>query len=449
MVPRDRRLVALVAPLVAALSLMPVARARAGTAPALTPLERRIARAVDAHVAGSMALLERVVDVNSGTLDTAGVARVARMFAPEFERLGFRTRWADGRAWGRAGHLIATRAGRPGAPRVLLIGHLDTVFEADSPFQRYQRLSDSTATGPGIIDMKGGDCVMLLALRALADAGALDRVSVTAFLCGDEERNGDPIALARADLVAAARESDVAIGFEDGDGDPRHVVIARRGAGEWTLRVTGTPAHSSQIFSEEVGDGAVFEMARILAAFRDSLAGEPYLTFSPGLALGGTTARLDSLTATGTASGKRNVVAGEAVVTGDLRTLTPEQRDHARAVMTRIVAAGRPHTSATIEFREGYPPFAPREGNKRLLALTDRASRDLGLGPLEPVDPANAGAADVAFTDGITPMVIDAMGMKGWGGHTVHETALVASMPMQAKRVAVLLSRLAAAMTTR
>jgi glutamate carboxypeptidase len=351
----------------------------------------------------------------------------------------------DGRAWERAGHLLATRSGGAGAPRVLLIGHLDTVFEADSPFQRFQRLSDSTITGPGVIDMKGGDVVMLLALRALSDAGALDRVDVSVFLCGDEERNGEPLSLARADLVEAAHHADVAIGFEDGDGDPRHVVVARRGSGDWTLRVSGTPAHSSQIFSAEVGDGAVFEMARILAAFRDSLAGEPYLTLSPGLAVAGTSASLDSSTASGRASGKLNVVAAEAVVTGDLRTVSPEQREHAIAVMTRIVAASPPHVSASIRFREGYPPFAPRESNRRLLALTDRASRDLGLGPLAPVDPANAGAADVAFTDGITPMVIDAMGMKGDGGHTVHETGLTASMPLQAKRVAVLLSRLATA----
>jgi len=440
--PCPRRSSSGIAALVLLLALAPGALAAVTH---LTPLERRIAGAVEAHVPESMALLERVVNVNSGTLDTAGVAQVARMFAPEFAKLGFATRWVDGHGWSRAGHLVATRAGSPGSPRVLLIGHLDTVFEADSPFQRFQRISDSTATGPGVIDMKGGDVVMLLALRALADARALDRVTLTAFLCGDEERSGEPLSLARGELIAAARESDVAIGFEDGDGDPRHVVIARRGASGWKLRVTGTPAHSSQIFSDEVGDGAVFEMARVLAAFRDSLAGEPYLTFNPGLAIGGTSATLDSTSARGVAFGKDNVVAGEAVVTGDLRALSLVQREHAKEVMRRIVAASPPHVSASISFDDGYPPFAPTEGNRRLLALTDQASRDLGLGPLDPVDPARAGAADVAFTDGITPMAIDAMGMKGDGGHTINETALLGSMPLQAKRVAVLLTRLAAA----
>jgi glutamate carboxypeptidase len=267
-------------------------------------------------------------------------------------------------------------------------------------------------------------------------------VSVTVFLCGDEEKNGQPLSLARADLVAAARVTDVAIGFEDGDGDPRHVVVARRGSSEWTLRTAGTPAHSSQIFTQDVGSGAVFEMARVLAAFHDSLAGEANLTFSPGLVIGGTTVGLEPGGARGSAAGKNNVVAESTIVTGDLRTLTREQREHAKDVMRRIVAASPPHTSGSIVFDDGYPPFSPSGGNRRLLALADRASRDLGLGPLEPVDPARAGAADVAFTDGITPMAIDALGMKGDGGHTVNEWALLGSLPMQAKRVAVLLSRL-------
>ncbi|MFI5370245.1 MAG: M20/M25/M40 family metallo-hydrolase [Candidatus Eisenbacteria bacterium] len=434
-----------VVPRLVATTLILLAAAGAAPAAGLDPLERRLTEAVDRHATESLALVERAVNINSGTLDTAGVAAVARLFAPEFARLGFTTRWVDGRTWQRAGHLIATREGRPGAPRVLLIGHLDTVFEADSPFQHFQRTSDSIATGPGVIDMKGGDVVMLLALRALADEHALDRVSVTVFLCGDEERNGSPLSLARADLIAAAHGADLAIGFEDGDGDPRHVIIARRGASEWTLRTAGTPSHSSQIFTTEVGAGAVFEMARVLAAFQDSLAGEPYLTFNPGLAVGGTTIGYDRSAARGTAYGKNNVVAESSLVTGDLRTLSLAQREHAKEVMRRIVAASPSHASASITFDDGYPPFSPTDGNRRLLALADRASRDLGLGPLEPVDPARAGAADVAFTDGITPMAIDAMGMKGDGGHTVNEWALLGSLPMQAKRTAVLLVRLQAA----
>lgn len=410
---------------------------------ALSRTERRIAAAVDRGAPAALALLERAVNLNSGTMNFEGVRAVGRLFEPEFASLGFATRWVDGAAWGRAGHLVATRPGRGDGPRVLLIGHLDTVFERDSPFQRYEALTDSTARGPGVIDMKGGDVIMLLALRSLAEARVIDRLELTAVLTGDEEKAGEPLELARRDLVEAADWADVAIGFEDGDGDPRHVVIARRGASGWRLRASGQPAHSSLIFREETGSGAIYEAARILAAFHDSLAHERYLTVNPGVILGGTSVTFDDQASRGTAFGKSNVIAESTTVAGDLRTLSIEQRERARATMQRIVSASPPHAGATIEFEDGYPPLAPAAGNQRLLVMVDRASRDLGMGGVEAVDPARAGAADISFTEGRVEMALDAMGLKGGGGHTVKETALLGVLPVQAKRVALVLERLA------
>lgn len=423
------------------LALISLTAARPSHA-ALSPLERRLAASVDRHQPEALALLQRAVDQNSGTLNVAGVRAVGQLFAPEFERLGFRTRWVEGAAWGRAGHLVAERGTR--GPKLVLVGHLDTVFEPASPFQRFERVNDSTATGPGLIDMKGGDVIMLLALRALAEHGVLDRLRVTVVLTGDEERMGEPRSVSRAELLRAAEGADVAIGFEDGDGDPRRAIVARRGNTGWQLRVSGTPAHSSLIFSEDVGPGAVFETARLLQSFRDSLAHEPYLSLNPGMIVGGTQITHDPAAARGTAFGKSNVVAESTLVTGDLRTLTPEQDAHARATLQRIAATAPPRTGASLVFDEGYPPLAPREGHRQLLAMADAASRDLGLGPLEAVDPARAGAADVSFLDGRVPRILDAMGLKGSGGHTVHETARLATLAMQAKRTAVLLARLAA-----
>jgi len=411
------------------------------TAP-LTRVERRIVAAVDRHAPAAQELLRRAVDVNSGTMNPVGVREVGNLFAAEFEALGFRTQWVDGAPWGRSGHLVATRAGRGRGPRVLLIGHLDTVFETDSPFQRYEPLSDSTARGPGICDMKGGDVTLLLALRALKEAGALDRLRVTAVLTGDEEKPGAPLALAREALVGAARDADVAIGFEDGDGDPRHAVIARRGTSSWVLRVRGTPAHSSQIFRPDIGSGAIYEAARILSEFRDSLSIEPYLTVNPGLVVGGTALTLDTEKSRATAFGKTNVIAESTLVTGDLRAISIEQREGAKEVMRRIVAATSEHASAEITFTDGYPPLAPSDGNRRLLDLYDRASRDLGFGPVEAVDPSRAGAADVSFTVGHARMALDGIGMRGDFGHTVEETAELAWLPRQAKRAALLLARL-------
>jgi len=415
----------------------------------LSPREQRVITAVDRHVPAGLALLQRLVDVNSGTLHLEGVREVGRMLEPEFTRLGFRTRWVDGSAWQRAGHLIAERPGRAGSPKVLLIGHLDTVFEQDSPFQRFVRLDDSTARGPGVIDMKGGDVIILLALQALTDARALDDLSIQVVLTGDEERSGSPDSLSRADLVRAGEWADIALGFEDGDGDPRTAVVARRGSTGWTLRTAGVTAHSSQIFREDIGSGAIYEAARILQAFHDSLANEPYLTLNPGLILGGTKVTLAPGDASGSANGKINVIAESTYVSGDLRTLTPEQRTRARGTMQRIVAASPPHASAIFEMDDGYPPLAPTNGNRRLLALYDAASRDLGTGPVTAVDPRMAGAADISHVGTLVDMALDGIGLMGTGGHTVNETADLRTLPTQAKRAALLLLRLPAAHAAR
>ena len=410
------------------------------SAATLSTNERRMANVVDRATPAALALLERTVNVNSGTMNFDGVRTVAEMFRPEFESLGFSVRWVDGAEWGRAGHLIAERPGR--GTHVLLIGHLDTVFEPDSPFQRYERLDDSTARGPGVCDMKGGNIVMLLALRALRETGVLNRLRISVVLSGDEENAGAPLALARRDLIAAATAADIAIGFEDGAGDPRTAVVSRRGASSWMLRTSGKPYHSSQIFRSDIGSGAIFEAARILASFRDSLANEPYLTFNPGIVVGGTSVSLDTRSSRGTAFGKNNVVAESTLVSGDLRALSIEQRDRAKAVMQRIAAAHLPHGGADLQFTDAYPPLAPAEGNRRLLAMFDRASRDLGFGPVVAVDPARAGAADVSFTEGLVEMAMDGVGLMGEGGHTVNETADLRTLAIQAKRMAVTLGRL-------
>jgi glutamate carboxypeptidase len=406
----------------------------------LSASERAIVSAVDTHNAQALALLERIVNINSGTMNFAGVRQVGDVLRAQFDSLGFTTRWVDGASFGRAGHLVAEHPA-PG-PKLLLIGHLDTVFEPSNPFQRFERLNDSTARGPGIIDMKGGDVIALYALRALKDAALLDRLNVTVVFNGDEEDAGTPVSHARRALMDAAQGAAAAIGFEDGPGDPKLAVIARRGAGGWTLRTTGVPAHSGQIFQPSVGAGAVYEASRILSEFYKQLAGEQYLTFNAGLAIGGTSVAIDSSGTEGSGAGKSNVVAEHMTVTGDLRTISPEQFERAERTMRKIVGANLPNTKAEITFDPGYPPMAPTAGNKRLLALYDQASRDLGFGAVAPVDPSRAGAADVSFVASLVPMKIDGIGLSGSDDHTDKETADLRMLPVLTKRAALLLHRL-------
>jgi glutamate carboxypeptidase len=409
--------------------------------PAATADELALVRYIDAHNDAALALLERVVNINSGTENLAGVRAVGAVLRAEFDALGFKTQWVDGASWQRAGHLVADHPGT--GPRILLIGHLDTVFAPDSPFQKFERLGAKTARGPGVIDMKGGDVVIISALKALDAAGLLKTMNVIVVMTGDEEAPGRPLSRAREALVAAAKGADVAMGFEDGDGDPAHAVVARRGSTSWQLTVTGTPAHSSQIFREDIGPGAIFEAARILNTFREKLASEPHLTFSPGVIVGGTTADFDPTHSKGSAFGKTNVVAEHALVTGDLRALSGPQFDRAMQAMQAVTAASLGHTHATLVFDEGYPPLAPTDGNERLLGLYTRASEDLGLGAVTAVSPDKAGAADVSFVAGQAKMIIDAVGLKGHDDHTPGETADLSTLPLQAKRAAVLLARLA------
>ena len=411
----------------------------------LDPVERRIADAVSGRAEEAYALLERLVEINSGTLNPPGVRRVGEVLAERFAALGFEIEWVEQAAeTGRGPHLVARRAGAAaGAPRALMIGHLDTVFEPADPFQGYERAGD-VARGPGAVDMKGGDVAILLALEGLADAGALDAVAVTVYLTGDEEEPGLPLSASRGDLVEAAKAADVALGFESGccrEGNDK-AVIARRSSVPWRLEVEGRRAHSSGIFSDEVGAGAAFEIARILHGFYDQLGAEEALTFNAGVLLAGTEVDYDPEAHRGAASGKTNVVPGRAVAHGGLRALTPEQLASAQARMREIASRHLPRTSATLTFEEGYPPMPPTEGNRRLLALYDQVSRDLGLGPVEPFPPAERGAADVSFAAPHTD-ALGGLGPEGGGSHGPDEWVALPTIVESAQRAALLLHRLA------
>ncbi len=439
-----RTLAALLALVSVVLPPVALAQSTASAQPTKSQLsaqEQTIVRVAASRYEHDVALLERTVNINSGTLNLDGVREVGRVFRDQFDQLGFQTEWIDGTDFDRAGHLVA-RHGQ-GPLHVLLIGHLDTVFEPDHPFQRYEQIDEFHAKGPGTTDMKGGNIVILSALAALLEAGAFEGLTVTVVLIGDEEKVGAPVELARHVLIEAAKQADIALGFEDGDGDPTTAVVARRGSTSWTLEVSGRTAHSSQIFQPDVGAGAVFEMARILQGFRHGLAYEQNLTFNPGLVVGGTSAQASSESARGEAFGKNNVIAETATVMGDLRALSLEQLERAKGVMQAVVQQSLPHTHAQLTFFDKYPPLAPAPGNYELLKVLDRASRDLGHGPVTAVDPRRAGAADVSFTAGLVEGALDGLGLMGSGGHTDRETADLRTFTTQAQRVALLLLRLA------
>lgn len=403
----------------------------------LTRSETRLRDALARMREEQVAYLQRVVDIPSSTLNLDGVRRVGAVFRASFDSLGFATRWVTmPEAMGRAGHLVAEHRGRAGAPRLLLIGHLDTVVEPTGPtFVR----RDSIARGVGSGDMKGGDVIILYALKALAETKRLQDLDITVIMTGDEEHTGDPLTVARQELLDLATRSDLALAFEGGS--RTHATTARRGASDWRVEATGRQAHSAGVFGAGAGYGAVYELARILDAFRQTFAGQEYLTMNAAVAVGGTDVQFDTIAIAGSASTKTNIVPKRAVAMGDLRFISERQKEATRARMREIVAQHLPGTTATITFGDGYPAMSPTAGNATVLAEYDAASRALGHGGVEALDPGARGAGDISF---VAPILdgLDGLGAVGRGAHNPDESVHIPMLWMQTERAAVLLDRL-------
>jgi glutamate carboxypeptidase len=413
---------------------------------ALKPAEQTMIQTVDAEQQRTLAMLERWVDQNSGTMNKAGVDAVRAMVEPEFRQLGFTTQWIDMSAVARAGHLVARHTGSRRGKRLLLIAHLDTVFEPDSPFQRWVPEGDR-ARGPGAGDDKGGIAVIVAALRAMQAAGTLKNANITVFLTGDEEDAGRPLAISRRDLVQEGRRADVALDFEDlavhdtPNGPVDMGSIARRSAGSWTLTVTGKSGHSAGVGPDDYG--AIYDLARIIDQFRRELP-EDKLTYNVGLVGGGQTATLDPEKIRLEATGKTNIIAATAVARGDLRAISQDRIERTEAKMRAIVAQPMAGASAEISFDEDiYPPMPPTEANRALLAQLNLVNRDMGLPEMGELDPADRGAGDISFVASEVDGLVG-LGPASSGSHTASEAVDIPSIFKQAKRAAILMSRLSA-----
>jgi glutamate carboxypeptidase len=407
----------------------------------LSPTEQRIVTAAAAENSRAIEFLEKLVNINSGTMNLEGVTRVGDVMRSELEPLGFNVRWVPMASVNRAGHLIAEHKGSGRGKRMLLIGHMDTVFEKDSPFQKYERQGDK-AVGPGVNDMKDGLAIMVSSLRAMKTAGTLKDATVTIVLSGDEENAGKPLSVSRADMINAASRSDVALEFESLTQEDGHDMgsIARRSSTSWVLRTSGKSGHSSGVFSDFAGFGANYELTRILDAFRLTLR-EPNATYNVGLMLGGATAEMNATNSGGEATGKSNVIAATALARGDLRTLSNEQTQRIEERMREIVSKHLPGTQAEITFEESYPAMPPTAGSRALLSRLNEINDALGLERMKELDPLKRGAGDIAFVaDKVDGLI--GFGAVGQGSHAPGETVDLTSFDRQIKRTALLITRL-------
>ena len=406
----------------------------------LSKAEKTIQIYVDKHMEEAIDLVEKVVNINSGTLNIDGNKTVGKIFQAELDQLGFNTYWVTySETVKRSGHLFAEMRGGKGK-KIVLIGHLDTVFELDHPFQKFTRDGD-TAYGPGVSDMKAGDVSMIYAMKALDNVGVLKNLDLTLVFIGDEEKTGGHPSIVRKELIEAGKWANIGLGFEGAHG-LNTGTIARRSSSSWMLTTTGIQGHSSQIFKDELGYGAIFEAARIVNAFREELVGEEYLSFNPGTIVGGTDIAYDPVTARGTTFGKTNVVSQAATVHGGIRTISTEQLDKAMTMMKYIASENLPGTTAKIEFKTSYPPMAPTKQNYALLDKLESVNVDLGYGKLEPLDPGKRGAADISFVAPHVDASLAGMGPDGFGEHSEKEGLDLTSFPKTTTRAAILIYRL-------
>ncbi len=406
----------------------------------ISDTEKQLIQLIDKNYEETVALLEETVNINSGTYNLEGVREVGRVFEREFAKIGFETTWITlPDSLRRAGHFVATRKGSKGK-KLFFIGHLDTVFEKDMPFYPFTMVNDSTAKGQGVNDMKGGNVMVFATLKALHEMDLLEDRTLTVYFNGDEEDAGNPSWVSRQDFVERAKQHDYALGYETAQGF-NIATVARRGASSWTLKTTGKQVHSSGVFRESIGYGAIYEASRILNEFREELAGERYLTFNPGQFIGGSDITYNELSGEGKALGKTNIVAREAFVTGDLRFLGEPQKEAAREKMREIAAKNLNGTTSEIKFQDGIPSMPPTEGNMALVSILNKVSVEMGFGKVEAGDPGSRGAGDISYVAEYLDC-IDGIGASGTGAHSPAETINMKQYPDLLKRSTLFVYRL-------
>jgi glutamate carboxypeptidase len=356
-----------------------------------------VRRAVEADLPAFLADLERLVNVDCGSYTRAGVLEVGRWTGAFLERLGATVEYRPDPAGELGDTVIATFRGRPGGPRVLLIGHLDTVFDPGTAAERPFRIEGGIARGPGVTDMKSGLLAGLYALKALTAgvAGELPFERLT-FVANPDEEIGSPTSTPH--IRAAATDADVALVLEcaRANGD---IVSARKGIVDTRIAVTGRAAHAG--VEPEKGRSAILEAARIVRDLHALNGRWPGVTVNVGVIAGGT---------------RPNVVAERCELEVDLRSATAEALDIASAEIAAIAAATEvPDTTAEVTVRTSWRPMEKLERSGRLVEHAQALARRLGF---EVADAATGGASDANTTSGMGVPSLDGLGPVGGNDHS-------------------------------
>lgn len=400
------------------------------------PKEKNTIDFISKNKQDQLKLLENLVNINSETSNVEGVKRNGEIIKSELEALGFNVKWHDlPSEMHHAGSLVATIKGNS-RKKILIIGHMDTVFPIDSPFQRFTLSPDHQyATGPGVIDAKGGIVTILYAMKALHHIGELKNANITIVFTGDEELAAKPTSISRKTLIDIAKNSDIALGFEFALSSDE-LIVGRRGLDEWFLTSTGKSQHSATIFQANTGFGAVYETSRVLNEIQQHLSHTPGLTINAGLLLGGQKVHEDIETGTGSAAGRKTIVPAIAYAHGDMRFLSDQQRNEAQKNMLQISTHSLQGTKSSISFKPIIPPMQATKSNDELLALYSAINQKLGGSAIKAASPELRGGADISYTSPYIKAGLDGLGPWGKGAHTEAETLEIDALTIATQRTA-------------
>lgn len=364
--------------------------------------------------------LREMVELDCGTFSPEGVNRVADLCEARFRAGGWEVERRPHRGPRPAlGDLLVGRLAGPGGPRVLLLGHMDTVFPDGTAAERPFRVEGDRALGPGISDMKGGLLSGFFAVEELRDLGERAFGGLT-YVCNPDEEIGSPFS--GPVIKGLAREADVCFVLEAAreNGD---VVSARKGVGAVRIEVVGRAAHAG--VEPERGRSAVLEAAHKVIALHALNGRWPGVTVNAGVIGGGT---------------RPNVVADRCVVDADVRAVDAASQDEAEAEVRRVAGTHTvPGVTARVTFRNWHPPMERTTATARLVDLARRVGSEVGLSV---GDASTGGASDGNTVAAAGVPTLDGLGPVGGDPHGPAEWLELASVP---ERVALLAGMIARA----
>lgn len=345
--------------------------------------------------------LKTIVNIDSGTYTKAGVDRVAAYLQERFQGFGFSTRFERQEHYGD--HLVATHRGNvPGGPRILLIGHIDTVLpdgEAGRrPFTISRRDGARIATGPGILDMKSGVLIGMYALHLLIEGQQANYSQVT-FICNSDEEIGSPSS--RPLIQQLAQQADAVLVLEPGRAQGT-IVSSRKGCGQYRVEVHGLSAHAG--VEPQLGRNAILELSYQVQKMQALNGTIPGATLSAGIIRGGE---------------RTNVVPDYAYFDMDVRVADQASLKALEEAMRQVTHQNKlAGTRITLSGSLLCQPFERNQHNEQLVALAKEAGRELGV---KIQDVGSGGASDANTTAAIGIPTLDGLGAGGGLAHNPGE----------------------------